>query len=62
MTQAGRDGGEEHSLPVPPIDKWEGLLEGIAKDVSRIRSLVTMAWWSGWLFLAVVVVLLLVTD
>lgn len=44
------------------LDQWETILEQIAEDVSHIRSLATMAWWAGWIVLAVVVAVVILID
>lgn len=57
----GGNSDEDPSLP-NPIDRWETLLERMAEDVTHIRQLVTMAWWAGWIVLAVVVALSILID
>ena len=63
MTPGGNsDEDPSHTPLTAAIDKWEGLLEQIAEDVSHIRQLVTMAWWAGWIVLALVVALVILID
>lgn len=49
-------GNSEHDPAAPnPIDAWEGILRGIAEDVSAMRRLVTVAMVTGWLILLAIV-------
>ena len=51
-----------HTPLADALDQWETLLKAIAEDVRHIRSLVTWAWWSGWIVLAVVIAVVILID
>lgn len=63
MTLGGNSEDDPSRTPLSDaLDQWEAILRGIAEDVSHIRSLVTMAWWTGWIVLAVVVAVVILID
>ena len=63
MTLGGNSEDDPSDSPLSDaLDQWEAILRGIAEDVSHIRQLVTMAWWTGWIVLAVVIAVVILLD